>query len=93
MDNQIIFTISVIVALAGGYFIRLLTQDKKNNTEKAEIKKEKKKNEIEQTPADDLVADAPNADELYNAAKRIKDESKKQLWDRIRKIISRVDDN
>jgi len=93
MDNQIIFTIGVIVALASGYFIRLFTQDQKNNTEKAEIKKGKKKNEIEQTPASDLVAAAPNADELCNTIQGIKDRAGGKLLDRIRKIISRVDDN
>jgi hypothetical protein len=52
--------------------------------------KEEKRDEIQNTPAADLVNDAPNADELRADAAGIAGRAKQRLRDRIGKIVSRT---
>jgi hypothetical protein len=91
MDKLYLALSVITAALCGGLIWKFYYSGKPphidiNNAEKA---KEKKQNEIENTPASDLVDAAPDADELRADAAGIVGRAKQRLRDRIGDIISR----
>ncbi|MBR4373980.1 MAG: hypothetical protein IKP49_06430 [Treponema sp.] len=65
--------------LTGAFFFRKQGARKDDEAQKA---KEEKKNEIESTPADALVSDADNADELRTEKDRLKDDFRQRIRNR-----------
>lgn len=73
--------------LTGAFLFRKPAAGKDDEAQKA---KEEKKNEIESTPADDLVSDANNADELRTEKKRIKADFRQRIRNRLNKELHRL---
>jgi hypothetical protein len=93
MDKIIPFLIGLLAALAGWFVWKLFNRD--GTPGAADItavqKREAVKNEIETTPASDLVDAASDADKLRADAAGIAGRARQRLRDRIRKIISGMD--
>jgi hypothetical protein len=93
MDNLTLNILIGILTTVAGCLIRRSAGagNAANSIQKAEEKREAVKDEIEKTSAADLVAAAPNADELRAATAGIKNRAEERLRDKIRRILSRVD--
>jgi hypothetical protein len=91
MDKFIIFLSSATAAVIGGLVWRFFYYGKQPypDPEEAEKAKEKKEDEIKNTPAADLVAADPAADKLHSDAAGIAGRAKQRLRDRAGEIISR----
>jgi len=76
---------AVLVFLAGWFLRNLFGRKIESVVAKTS---EEIKREIENTPADDLINDAPNSDELRANAAGIAEQSKQRLRDRIREVLS-----
>jgi hypothetical protein len=89
-DNILHICLAVFELVFAGGLLLHLNRKKSPDQLSKDIKqvKEEKKNEIEKTPAADLVSAAPNADELHSDANGIKERAKQRIWDRAGKIIS-----
>lgn len=91
-------TIQVIkttLAVIGLFALGVLTgalfgKSKTDSSEKPEQAKKDRKDEIEQTPADDLVSDANNADELRTEKKRIKADFRQRIRNRLNEELHRL---
>ena len=79
-----LFTLGV---LTGALLFRKPKAEKDGEAEKA---KEEKKNEIESTPADALVSDADNADELRADKERIKADFRERIRHRLNEELHRL---
>ena len=79
-----LFTLGV---LTGALLFRKPKAEKDGEAEKA---KEEKKNEIESTPADALVSDADNADELRAEKDRIRADFRERIRNRLDKELHRL---
>lgn len=73
--------------LTGTLLFRNPRNEKSDEAEKA---KEEKKNEIESTPADALVSDADNADELRAEKDRIKRSFRERIRNRLDEELHRL---
>lgn len=73
--------------LTGSFLFRKKTVVQTNEAEKA---KEDKKNEIESTPAADLVSDACNADELLATKDGISADFRERIRNRLNEEIQRL---
>lgn len=89
-------TVKTILAIVGLFAIGILTgallarkptAKKDGDAEKA---KEEKKDEIESTPADALVSDADNADELRADKERIKADFRERIRHRLNEELHRL---
>ena len=78
---------AVILAFLTGRFFKSLGGRKADGLNTAQIKEEVKL-EIQNTPAGDLVAAAPDADRLRTDAAGIAEQAKQRLRDRAGKILS-----
>lgn len=89
-------TVKTILAIIGLFAIGILTGAllfRKSKAEKdgdAEKAKEEKKDEIESTPADTLVSDADNADELRAGKERIKADFRERIRYRLNEELHRL---
>ena len=94
MDNLLYFLIGVVGILASGLLWKLFQDGRlpSQNIDTAKIREETQ-NEIENTPAGDLVDAAPNAKELRADATGIAEQAKQRLRDRAGEIISRLNNN
>ena len=79
-----LFTLGV---LTGALLFRKPAAGKDDEAQKA---KEEKKNEIESTPADALVSDADNADELRAEKERIKADFRQRIRNRLNEELHRL---
>ena len=79
-----LFTLGI---LTGAFLFRKPVAGKNDEAEKA---KEEKKNEIESTPADALVSDADNADELRTEKERIKADFRQRIRNRLNEELHRL---
>jgi hypothetical protein len=88
--DKFYFTITAIAAsILGGLVWKLFQQRKPYlNKEEAEKAKEKKQDEIKNTPAADLVASDPNAGNLRADIAGIAGRAKQRLRDRTRDLVS-----
>ena len=90
---QILKTVLAIIGLfalgvlTGALLFRKSKAEKDGDAEKA---KEEKKNEIESTPADALVSDADNADELRAEKDRIRADFRERIRNRLDKELHRL---
>lgn len=90
---QIVKTVLAIIGLfalgvlTGALLFRKSKAEKDGDAEKA---KEEKKNEIESTPADALVSDADNADELRAEKDRIRADFRERIRNRLDKELHRL---
>lgn len=73
--------------LTGALLFRKPENEKSDEAEKA---KEEKKNEIESTPADALVSDADNADELRAEKNRIRADFRERIRNRLGEELHRL---
>ena len=89
-------TVKTLLAVVGLFALGILTGAllaKKPSATKngeAEKAKEDKKNEIENTPADALVSDADNADELRTEKERIKADFRQRIRNRLNEELHRL---
>lgn len=90
---QILKTVLAIIGLfslgvlTGALLFRKPKAEKNGEAEKA---KEEKKNEIESTPADALVSDADNADELRAEKNRIRADFRERIRNRLGEELHRL---
>lgn len=89
-------TVKTILAIIGLFALGILTGTflfrKKGSaqTDEAQKAKEDKKNEIESTPASDLVSDACNADELRSVKDGIKSDFRERIRHRLNEELHRL---
>lgn len=90
---QILKTVLAVVGLfalgilTGAFLFRKPAAGKDGEAQKA---KEEKKNEIESTPADALVSDADNADELRAEKNRIRADFRERIRNRLGEELHRL---
>ena len=90
---QIVKTVLAMIGLfalgvlTGALLFRKSKAEKDGDAEKA---KEEKKNEIESTPADALVSDADNADELRAEKDRIRADFRERIRNRLDEELHRL---
>ena len=88
--------VKTVLAIIGLFALGVLTGAllfRKSKTEKdgdAEKAKEEKKNAIESTPADALVSDADNADELRAEKDRIRADFRERIRNRLDEELHRL---
>jgi hypothetical protein len=95
MDKWYIVLSTITAAITGGLIWKFFHYGERPylSEEEAKQAKEKKYNEIKNTPAADLVAGDPTVDKLRSDAAGIAGRAKQRLRDRTGKIISRFHDS
>ncbi|MCL2762207.1 MAG: hypothetical protein FWD36_03235 [Treponema sp.] len=79
--------IGAVLLFLAGWLLRGLSGGKNDSANSIEVSKEVQR-EIENTPAADLIAAAPNADELRSNATGIAEQAKQRFRDRVGAILS-----
>jgi hypothetical protein len=92
MDKWYLVFSAITAAITGGLIWKFFHYGKHPylSGEEAERAREKKKDEIKNTPAADLVAADPAVDKLRTEATGIAGRAKRRLRDRTGEIISRI---
>jgi hypothetical protein len=95
MDNFYITLSAIMAALIGGLIWKFFHYGKRPylSGEEAEQAKEKKRDEIKNTPAADLVAGDPVVDKLRADTAGIAGRAKQRFRDRAGNIVSRFHDS
>ena len=89
-------TVKTVLAIVGLFALGILTgaflfrKPAAGKDDEAQKAKEEKKNEIESTPADALVSDADNADELRTEKERIKADFRQRIRHRLNQELHRL---
>lgn len=88
---NIIKIIGYILALLipGFLFIQMKIENKKSKQELLQHK-EDEKNEIENTPAQDIIADSPNQSDIQSRIEQEQQELRERLRDRFNQTIQRT---
>jgi hypothetical protein len=93
---KLLQTLKTALAVVGLFALGILTgsflfrKRGTTQTEAAQKAKEDKKNEIESTPASDLVSDACNADELRAVKDGIKSDFRERIRHRLNEELHRL---
>lgn len=93
---KLLQTLKTALALVGLFALGILTgaflfrKQGARKDDEAQKAKEEKKNEIESTPADALVSDADNADELRTEKDRIKSGFRQRIRNRVDEELLRL---